>query len=135
MFLDTFDSRQLFRPARRGGQLLVARRGLLRSRAEEVEAFLDMDRHALIFQAPERIMHIARLYFGDWFVTDSFTCPLGDGTAPLRTWPPPHVACSLLQDPACVPDHCLLQAARAGLMSMPEGPAHGIGSLLPDISR
>ncbi|CAE7285815.1 PIP5K7 [Symbiodinium sp. CCMP2592] len=39
---------------RRGGQLLVARRGLLRSRAEEVEAFLDMDRHALIFQEMAR---------------------------------------------------------------------------------
>ncbi|CAE7544231.1 TBCD [Symbiodinium pilosum] len=38
----------------RGGQLLVARRGLLRSRAEEVEAFLDMDRHALIFQEMAR---------------------------------------------------------------------------------
>ncbi|CAE7039485.1 TFCD [Symbiodinium natans] len=39
---------------RRGGQLLVARRGLLRSRTEEVEAFLDMDRHALIFQEMAR---------------------------------------------------------------------------------
>ena len=44
---------------RRGGHLLVARRGLLRSRAEEVEAFLDMDRHALIFQ--ERLMWTLKL--------------------------------------------------------------------------
>ena len=57
--------RQLFRRARRGGQLLVARRGLLRSRAEEVEAFLDMDRHALIFQAH---LQTSRT-FGDWTVT------------------------------------------------------------------
>ncbi|CAK9028381.1 1-phosphatidylinositol 4 [Durusdinium trenchii] len=37
-----------------GGQLMVARQGLLRSRMEEVEAFLDMDRHALIFQEMAR---------------------------------------------------------------------------------
>lgn len=36
---------------RRGGQLTVARKGWWRSRHEEVEAVLDMDRHALIFES------------------------------------------------------------------------------------
>lgn len=34
-----------------GGQLMVARQGLLRSRMEEVEAFLDMDRHLSVSKA------------------------------------------------------------------------------------
>lgn len=51
-----------------GGHLTVARQGFLRSRMEEVEAFLDMDRHALIFQ------EMARSFGGNRRPTSSVAC-------------------------------------------------------------